>query len=132
MTTTTETPLLSPSSLADREQAWKVAVLLVMAVATSKGSYPEHSLAVANLSRAVGVELVLGEEALQALELGALLHDVGKLGVPGALLHKSGPLTPRARVHRAPLGDGDAHDRADMVSTQGRTGDQAPPRALRR
>ena len=98
MTTTTETPLLSPSSsLADREQARKVAVLLVMAVATSKGSYPEHSLAVANLSRAVGVELVLGEEALQALELGALLHDVGKLGVPGALLHKSGPLTHHER-----------------------------------
>ena len=98
MTTTTETPLLSPSSsLADREQARKVAVLLVMAVATSKGSYPEHSLAVANLSRAVGVELVLGEEALQALELGALLHDVGKLGVPGALLRKSGPLTHHER-----------------------------------
>ena len=98
MTTTTETPLLSPSSpLADREQARKAAVLLVMAVATSKGSNPEHSLAVANLSRAVGVELVLGEEALEVLTLGALLHDVGKLGVPGALLHKSGPLTHHER-----------------------------------
>src|SRR5215210_791935 len=92
--TTTETPFLSPSSpLADREQARKVAVLLVMAVATSKGSYPEHSLAVANLSRAVGVELVLGEEALLVLALGALLHDVGKLGVADAILEKPGPLT---------------------------------------
>src|ERR687897_1458770 len=94
----TQMPFLSlSSSLADREQARKVAVPLVIAVATSKGSYPEHSLAVANLSRAVGVELVLGEEALQALELGALLHDVGKLGVPGALLRKSGPLTHHER-----------------------------------
>src|SRR5215204_6920209 len=91
---TTETPFLSPSSpFADREQARKVAVLLVMAVATSKGSYPEHSLAVANLSRAVGVELVLGEEALEVLALGALLHDVGKLGVADAILQKPGPLT---------------------------------------
>jgi putative nucleotidyltransferase with HDIG domain len=92
--TTTKSPLLGPSSpLAEREQARKVAVPLVMGVATSKGSYPEHSLAVANLSRAVGLELVLGEEALHILALGALLHDVGKLGVPGALLRKSGPLT---------------------------------------
>src|SRR5215211_5614755 len=92
--TTTETPFLSPSSsLADREQARKVAVQLVMGVATSKGSYPEHSLAVANLSRAVGVELVLGEEALEVLALGALLHDVGKLGVADAILEKPSPLT---------------------------------------
>jgi putative nucleotidyltransferase with HDIG domain len=64
-----------------------------MALATSKGSYPEHSLAVANLSRAVGVELVLGEDALEVLALGALLHDVGKLGVADAILEKLGPLT---------------------------------------
>ena len=92
--TTTETPFLSPSSpLADREQARKAAVPLVMAVATSKGSYPEHSLAVANLSRAVGVELALGEEALLVLALGALLHDVGKFIVSDAILEKPGPLT---------------------------------------
>ena len=92
--TITQMPFLSPSSpLADREQARKVAVPLVMGVATSKGSYPEHSLAVANLSRAVGVELVLGEEALEVLALGALLHDVGKLGVADAILEKPSPLT---------------------------------------
>jgi putative nucleotidyltransferase with HDIG domain len=92
--TATETPFLGPPSpLANREQARKVAVPLVMGVATSKGSYPEHSLAVANLSRAVGVELVLGEEALEVLTLGALLHDVGKLGVADAILQKLGPLT---------------------------------------
>ncbi len=35
----------------------------------------------------------LSEGALEALVLGALLHDVGKLGVPEAVLQKSGPLT---------------------------------------
>ena len=96
---TTETTFLSPSSpLADREQARKVAVLLVMAVATSKGSYPEqHSLAVANLSRRVGVEFELSDGVLEALALGALLHDVGKLGVPEAVLEKNGPLTQQER-----------------------------------
>ena len=39
----------------------------------------------------------LSEEALEVLVLGALLHDVGKLGVPGTILQKSGPLTPRER-----------------------------------
>src|ERR671917_121864 len=98
--TTTQRPFLSPSSsIADREQARKVAVLVVMAVATSKSSYPEHSIAVANLSRAVGLDLVLGEQALQVLALGALLHDVGKLSVPGALLHKSGSLTQHEREY---------------------------------
>jgi len=29
-----------------------------------------------------------------AIERGALLHDVGKVGIPDAILHKPGPLTP--------------------------------------
>lgn len=32
-------------------------------------------------------------KARQAIEWGALLHDVGKIGVPDAILHKQGPLT---------------------------------------
>jgi putative nucleotidyltransferase with HDIG domain len=83
--------------LADGEQARKLAMLLAEAAATSRGSYPDHPLAVANLSRLVGVELGLSEEALEVLILGALLHDVGKLGVPEELLQKSGPLTHRER-----------------------------------
>ncbi len=35
----------------------------------------------------------LSEETLEVLVLGALLHDLGKLGVPEAVLEKSGPLT---------------------------------------
>jgi|SRR5215216_6531453 len=96
--TTTKTPFLSPwSPLAKGEQARKLAMLLVEAVATAEGSYPDHALAVANLSRVVGDELGLSEEALEVLVLGAILHDVGKLGVPEAVLQKSGPLTHRER-----------------------------------
>jgi putative nucleotidyltransferase with HDIG domain len=95
---TPETPFLSPSSpLANGEQARKLAMLLAEAAATSKGSCPDHPLAVANLSGLVGVELGLSEEELEVLILGALLHDVGKLGVPEELLQKSGPLTHRER-----------------------------------
>jgi len=97
MTTTETTPFLTLPPPTGEEQARKVALLLAQAAATSMGHYPAHPLAVANLSCLVGVELGLSEQALEALVLGALLHDVGKLGVPEAVLHKSGPLTHRER-----------------------------------
>ena len=53
----------------------------------------EHARAVSDLSRLIGAELGLGERALEALTLGAFLHDVGKCGVPEAVLLKPGPLT---------------------------------------
>ena len=53
-----------------------------------------HALAVADLSRSVGIELGLHADELDALECGALLHDLGKLGAPEAILRKAGPLTP--------------------------------------
>ena len=43
----------------------------------------------ARLAKVVGV----GDEALQHLRRGALLHDIGKLGIPESILHKSGSLT---------------------------------------
>ena len=45
----------------------------------------------------VGVELDLDAPALKRLQLGALLHDIGKLGIPSAILGKPGPLTPAER-----------------------------------
>ena len=45
----------------------------------------------------VGVELGLDAAALKRLQLGALLHDIGKLGIPSAILGKPGPLTPAER-----------------------------------
>ena len=97
MTTTETTPFLTLPPPTGEEQARKVALLLAQAAATSMGHYPGHPLAVANLSCLVGVELGLSEQALEALVLGALLHDVGKLGVPEAVLHKSESLTHRER-----------------------------------
>jgi putative nucleotidyltransferase with HDIG domain len=41
------------------------------------------------LARAIG----LGGNELVSIRWGALLHDIGKLGVPDSILHKPGPLT---------------------------------------
>ena len=44
---------------------------------------------------AVATASVLGqsEEELHLLRLAVLLHDIGKIGIPDAILHKPGPLT---------------------------------------
>ena len=46
----------------------------------------------------VGEELGLTPAELKRLELGALFHDIGKIGVPAAILRKPGPLTVEERV----------------------------------
>lgn len=52
----------------------------------------EHSRRVANLCMVFG-QGFLQERDMYILEAAALLHDVGKLGVPDAILLKPGPLT---------------------------------------
>jgi len=75
------------------EEARKVTSILVDA-ATPKDHYTaDHALEVARLSRLVGMELGLNEEQLEWLVHGALLHDVGKIGVADEILEKIGPLT---------------------------------------
>jgi putative nucleotidyltransferase with HDIG domain len=75
------------------EEARKVTSILVDAVTPKDGYSADHALQVARLSRLVGVELGLNEEELEWLVHGALLHDVGKLGVADEILEKLGPLT---------------------------------------
>jgi HD-GYP domain-containing protein (c-di-GMP phosphodiesterase class II) len=53
-----------------------------------------HSTRVRRYSLAMAVEMGLDPSIIRELELGAELHDVGKIGVPDELLHKPGGLTP--------------------------------------
>jgi HD-GYP domain-containing protein (c-di-GMP phosphodiesterase class II) len=41
----------------------------------------------------VGRALQLDRDAMKRLELGALFHDIGKIGIPSEILRKPGPLT---------------------------------------
>jgi HD-GYP domain-containing protein (c-di-GMP phosphodiesterase class II) len=41
----------------------------------------------------IGKEMGLSHKDLIALEQGALLHDIGKIGIPDGILLKTGPLT---------------------------------------
>src|SRR5882762_4872010 len=51
-----------------------------------------HSTRLAEWGMRVGQELGLEEPVLQNLEIAALLHDIGKVGVPDAILRKPGKL----------------------------------------
>ncbi len=52
-----------------------------------------HARWITDLSLRVGREFGLEEPALKRLELGALLHDIGKIGIPSDVLSKPGRLT---------------------------------------
>jgi HD-GYP domain-containing protein (c-di-GMP phosphodiesterase class II) len=53
-----------------------------------------HSERVAALARQLTLEAGLGEELAERIYMAGLLHDVGKIGVPESVLHKTGRLTP--------------------------------------
>ena len=53
-----------------------------------------HSERVSIVSVAIGRRLDLPEDQLEILRLGALLHDIGKIGISDAVLRKPGTLTP--------------------------------------
>ena len=57
----------------------------------------DHANEVADLAIAVGARLGLAGVELDRLRYGALLHDVGKIGVPGDVLRKPGPLSAEER-----------------------------------
>jgi HD-GYP domain-containing protein (c-di-GMP phosphodiesterase class II) len=75
------------------EEARKVTSILVDAATPKDGYTAEHAVEVARLSRLVGMDLGLNEDELEALVQGALLHDLGKLGVADAILEKPSSLT---------------------------------------
>jgi hypothetical protein len=64
-----------------------------------------HSRGTAALAVAVAQQLGLKGNSLRQFELAALLHDVGKAGIPTQLLNKPGPLTTEelAMVHEHPV-----------------------------
>jgi putative nucleotidyltransferase with HDIG domain len=52
-----------------------------------------HSERVVTFSLRLGREYGLSSAEMKALEFGSLLHDIGKIGVPDAILRKPGKLT---------------------------------------
>lgn len=59
----------------------------------SKDSYTQgHVDRVSQLALSIGHRMGISDDDLEALRFGGVLHDIGKMGVPGNILNKSGPL----------------------------------------
>ena len=68
-------------------------VFALAAAAEARDANTEsHARRVANTARHLGRRLGLQESDLVALYRGGLIHDIGKIGVPDAILLKPGPL----------------------------------------
>ncbi|MBC9786161.1 HD-GYP domain-containing protein [Heliobacterium chlorum] len=52
-----------------------------------------HSVDVCLLSTMIGMNLGLSGDEIQSLAAGAILHDIGKINIPDAILNKKGKLT---------------------------------------
>jgi diguanylate cyclase (GGDEF)-like protein len=77
---------------------------LVMAVDNKDRYTRRHSEDVTEYALWIAEEMALSEETLRQIRIGALLHDVGKIGVPDEILRKPARLTPEEFevLHRHP------------------------------
>jgi len=74
------------------ENAQTIAALLA-AIEIKDEDTTRHNLRVAELAVAIGREMRLGARILRVLARSGLLHDIGKVEIPDAVLGKPGPLT---------------------------------------
>jgi len=81
-------------------------IFSLAAAVEAKDAYTErHTHRVAESARHIGEKMGLSERALDALYRGGIIHDIGKIGVPDAILLKPGPLDSREleRMRRHPI-----------------------------
>ncbi len=91
---------------AEAEATYLGAVRALAAALDARDPYTAgHSQRVSTLASPWADQLQLEADAMETLRLGALLHDIGKIGVPDEILRKAGALTaaefePSRRIRR--------------------------------
>lgn len=91
------TSVLARASQGEREVRERVVApaltsALASAVTARDITTGGHSERLVDLACRLAVELALGPAELDAIRLGASLHDIGKIGIPDSVLLKPGPL----------------------------------------
>jgi HD-GYP domain-containing protein (c-di-GMP phosphodiesterase class II) len=91
--------LLLRDTIGQLEHGYTEAIVALVAAVEAKDPYTRgHTQRVAALAVHIGEELRLSPERLRTLGQSAILHDIGKIGVPDAILNKPGPLTAEERA----------------------------------
>lgn len=78
---------------ADLEQEQNVICALALAIEAKDRYTRGHSQRVGDLARSFALYLGRDEATAERMRTAGLLHDIGKIAVPEALLNKQGPLT---------------------------------------
>src|SRR5438309_68222 len=82
-------------ALARMRELYLASVRALAAAVDARDPYTRsHSARVAALSRGIAEEMKLSVDQVRRIQLGALLHDIGKIGVPDAILNNPGALSP--------------------------------------
>ncbi len=81
-----------PQALHDDKEYMAVLALTAAVSVHDRGAHA-HAQRLVQLVEATARKLKRPEEEIHLLRLAALLHDIGKIGIPEAILHKPGPLT---------------------------------------
>ena len=92
----------------DLDTAESVILSLALTIEARDATTDGHCQRLAQYASAMGHTLRLDEDDLSALRRGGFLHDVGKVGVPDAVLLKRGALTAEERtvmMQHAVIGD---------------------------
>jgi putative nucleotidyltransferase with HDIG domain len=87
--------VVTRARMADRlEEAYFATLGALAAALEAKDAYTnDHAIEIAELAGAVCEQLEIAPADARLIRLGALLHDIGKIGIPESILRKPGPLT---------------------------------------
>jgi diguanylate cyclase (GGDEF)-like protein len=90
--------LANASRYEELERAYVATVESLANALEAKDEYThDHARALGEMAVAVGAEMGLRGEDMKRLQLAALFHDIGKIGVPSEILRKPGALTAAER-----------------------------------
>ncbi len=90
--------IANASSFAGLERTFLSTVEALANALEARDEYTSsHTRWITDTALRVGQELGVDADTLKRLELGALFHDIGKIGIPNSVLLKPGPLTEEER-----------------------------------
>jgi diguanylate cyclase (GGDEF)-like protein/putative nucleotidyltransferase with HDIG domain len=87
-----EHAMLEAASARGSAQQLSAVMLLAESLDLRDAGTAHHCKTVGEFTRAIAEELGLADDRVQRLYTAGILHDLGKLAVPDAVLHKPGPL----------------------------------------
>lgn len=77
-----------------QKKQYLTTIKTLVAAEEAKDKYTEgHSLRVSRYSRIIAEKLNLDKETIDSIESGAILHDIGKIGISDGILNKTEELT---------------------------------------